>query len=441
MITENAPTDASLSTQPRRPGRRRLAFPVFILLVLLPTLVILAAMREQHLFDGAPAPVTPTQVPVAATGPFVQSPLTPAQVNDIMHLVGHMKYRQLASLYVSHMSLDEELGQLFLVEYNETGYSPDLEKMISQLHAGGVILYKWQMFTFDQTKNDIVQMKQHAKIPLFISTDEEGGWVDRLGNIYPFRPSASQIGETGDINLALSEGQKAARDMAALGINNDFAPDTDVMVVAGPDELSRDYGTTPEDVIKYAGAYMQGLQSNGIVACIKHFPGLGAATIDAHEGLPVINRSRDDIYSVELAPYKAFIHTQNKWQFPGMIMPTDLLMPAIDPVWPAELSHTFMTDILRKEFGYDGVVITDALYMQGISDKWSLPEAGVLALNAGNDMLLGAIGSDQMLAMLNALKVALHNGTLSKARVDEAVSRILALKMEYHIMPTMLPSR
>ena len=120
-------------------------------------------------------------------------------------------------------------------------------------------------------------------------------------------------------------------------------------------------------------------------------------------------------------------------------MPTDVLMPAIDSKYPAELSHIFMTDILRKEFGYDGVVLTDSLYMQGIAQTWTLPEAAVLALNAGNDMLLGPANADQMVAVLNALKAALHNGQLSKARVDEATTRIIALKMEYHLMPAVPP--
>jgi beta-N-acetylhexosaminidase len=122
-----------------------------------------------------------------------------------------------------------------------------------------------------------------------------------------------------------------------------------------------------------------------------------------------------------------------------MIMPTDVLMHAIDPVYPAELSHTFMTDILRNQFGYDGVVLTDALYMQGITQKWSMNQAAVMALNAGNDMLLGPTGVDQMLSMINYLKAALQNGTLSKARVDQAATRIIALKMEYHLMPATLP--
>jgi len=125
-----------------------------------------------------------------------------------------------------------------------------------------------------------------------------------------------------------------------------------------------------------------------------------------------------------------------------MIMPTDVLMPAIDPVMPAELSHTFMTDILRNEFGYDGVALTDALYMKGVKVNGvniSMAQAGVMALNAGDDMLLGPTGTDQMLDMLNALKAAYQNGTLSKARIDEAATRIITLKMEKNLMPAVPP--
>src|SRR6266702_2411106 len=182
--------------------------------------------------------------------------------------------------------------------------------------------------------------------------------------------------------------------------------------------VARTFGNTAQEVIKFAGPYLQTLQSDGVVGCIKHYPGLGDAVPDAHATLPAVKRTREQIYSVELAPFKYFIQTQNKLEQPGMIMPTDVLMPAIDPVYPAELSHIFMTDILRKQFGFDGVVLTDALYMQGITQKWSMYQAAVMALNAGNDMLLGPTGADQMLATINAFKAALQNGTLSKARVD-----------------------
>ncbi|MBO0795849.1 MAG: hypothetical protein J2P36_33575, partial [Ktedonobacteraceae bacterium] len=287
-----------------------------------------------------------------AIGPFVQPPLNAKQIQDLRHLVDRIRYKQLAALYLSHMSLDEELGQLIMVQYYTANYGLDLEASIKDLHAGGVILYQWQMQTLKQTRNDIAQMQQHARIPLLISTDEEGGYVDRIGNIYPFRSSATELYLKGDVAQTKREGIRTARDLQALGINADMAPDVDVELRYGP-LVTRTFGKTPQDVIKYAGAYMEGMQSQGMIACIKHFPGLGDTDKDAHTALPIIKRSKEQIYSVELAPFKHFIQTQNVLQRPGMIMSTDLLMPAIDPVWPAEISHTFITDILRKELGYD----------------------------------------------------------------------------------------
>ncbi len=409
-----------------------------IVSTLLVALLVVGGIIGQHILDGSLS--MPLGGTTAADGTFVQPPLNAAQIYGLQHLVSHMQYKQLASLYVSHMSLDEELGQLIMVEYDDTYYSPDLDKMIHKLHAGGVIMYEFQMQTAAQTAHDISQMQLHAKLPLLISSDEEGGIVHRLIHVYPPRPSALSVYQSGNPDVATQQGHQVAHDLKAIGINENLAPDVDVALIPNaPDQITRTYGFTTDSVIQYAGPYMRALQNDGVVACIKHYPGLGDASIDAHFGLPVVNRTRDQLYSVELAPFKHFIQSQNKLDNPGMIMPTDVLMPSIDPTMPAELSHIFMTDILRHEFGYDGVVLTDALYMQGISHTWSMPDAAVLALNAGNDMLLGPTGSEQMIAMLDALKTALHNGILSKARVDEAATRILTLKMQYHLMPAVPP--
>jgi beta-N-acetylhexosaminidase len=432
------PPVASAPRQPSPPKRHRLRTFFILFMLMLALLVALSAVLGPNLFAKVPGSASNSLPALGATGPFVKAPLNADQINAIMHLLGYMKYKQLASIYVSHMTLDEELGQLIMVEYADTTYSSDLDTMINKLHAGGVIMYEFQMNTFNQTKHDIAEMQQRASIPLLISTDEEGGpYVHRLSHIYGYRMSATNIYNTGNPQVATQQGIKAAHDLLSLGINENLAPDVDVNLVNGYDMVTRTFGNTPQSVITYAGAYMKALQANGVVACIKHFPGLGDATPDAHTSLPVVNRTRYQIYSVELAPFKAFIQSPDKLLNPGMIMPTDVLMPAIDPVYPAELSHIFMTDILRKQFGYDGVALTDALYMQGITQKWSMYQAAVMALNAGNDMILGPTGADQMLATINALKAALQNGTLSKARVDEAATRIIALKMQDHLMPAL----
>lgn len=330
-----------------------------------------------------------------------------------------------ADQMISKMSLDEELGQLFIAEFTGTTYDGNDAAMITQLHAGGIILYAFSMHDAKQTQAMIASAQASAKIPLLTTVDEEGGCVDRVAQIYGPRPGAPEIGANGSTTYANQQGVKTAQDLAALGFNVNLAPDVDIELVPGRDLLCRTFGTTPGTVTRLAEAYLDGMQANGVIGTLKHYPGLGGALEDAHMTLPVINRTRDQIESVELAPYRSMIDS-GKVQ---MVMSTDLLMPALDPVLPAELSPNIITGILRSELGYDGVVMTDALYMQGITNKWSMPQAGVMAIQAGCDMLLGPWNVSQMRDMINALQGALKNGSLSKARIDQSVRRILLLKM------------
>ena len=402
-------------------------------LVMLPLLALLI-IASSDLGEVSPH-IIPRRPGAVVTGPVVSMPLTSSQINTLDHLSKYFSYKQLAQVYVSHMTLDEKLGQLFLLQSYDQFYSPSLEYAITQLHVGGVIMYAFQMQTFNQTKHDIAEMQQHASIPLMIATDEEGGFVERVQNIFGHHPGALEIYDTGNVNLATQAGNRIAQDLQLLGINTDLAPDVDVQLVDGPDQYLRTWGYTPQSVITYGGAYLRAVQGDGVIACLKHFPGLGAAQTDAHYTLPVINRTKDQIYSTELVPFKHFIQSSNALDNPGMIMDTDLLMPAIDPVYPAGSSPTIVTGILRDQLGYDGVVVTDSLWMAGIAKKWNLKQAGVMALQAGNDMLLGAIGPYQMESMINAIKAALQDGTLSMARINQSVTRIIALKMQYHLIP------
>jgi beta-N-acetylhexosaminidase len=442
LLPETQANDAPspiLSTPSRR--QRRKALPVLLILAVLAVLIGAGGVMAEQWLSAGQSPLAFGQADsIALTAPFIKPSLDAKEINAIMHLSGYMKYQQLASLYVDRMSLDVEIGQLIMVEYNDTYYSPDLNEMVNQLHAGGVIMYQFQMPTAASTIQQIQQMQAHATFPLLISTDEEGGpYVDRLSQIYGPRMSATDIGNSGDPNVAAQQGKQTAHDLLALGINTNLAPDVDVNLVNGYDMVTRTFGTTPQQVITYAGPYLESEQQAGVIGTIKHFPGLGDAVTDAHTTLPTVNQTAQQVYNIDLAPFKALIQSKNPLEQPGIVMPTDVLMPAIDPVYPAELSHTFMTDILRKQFGYQGVVLTDALYMQGIAQQWSMPQAAVLALNAGDDMLLGPTGSSQMIDMINGIKLALQNGTLSKARIDQAATRIIALKMEYHLMPAVPP--
>jgi beta-N-acetylhexosaminidase len=352
-----------------------------------------------------------------------------------------MNYKELAGLYVAHMSLDEKLGQMIMTESEQNNYSDDLNYMITQLHVGGMIMYESHLQTASQAITTTSLAQQNAKIPLLTSVDEEGGlYVNRLEHIYGARPGPTEISQTGNLVFDRQQGVKMAHDLLSIGLNTDLAPDVDVSIIQGYDTVDRTFGTTAAAVIKYAGPYIEAMQSHGLIACLKHYPGgLGDTPYDAHDILPTDNRSLNQIYATELAPYKALINSPNPLIRPGLIMSTDVLMPAVDPVMPAELSHKFMTDILRTQFGYDGVVITDALYMGGISNRWSEPEAAVIAIQAGNDMILSPMGSARTAAVIEAFRQALQDGQLSMARVNESVSRIIALKMQYHLLPVTLP--
>ena len=405
---------------------------VLILFILIVMVIFLGGDIRQRLSGTA----TPTARVLVKTGPFIQAPLDPAKVDQLHHLADYINDKTLAKMYLSRMTLDQKLGQLFMVQYWGYSYSSDLETMIHDQYAGGVIMYGAQMHTFDQTKNDIARMQQKAWMSLLISADEEGGFVERIMNIYGDRPGALQTYQTGNIQNAAKLGHSITHDLQALGINTDLAPDVDVPVVMGPDQYMRTWGYTPQSVIDWGGTYLRAIQGDGEIACLKHFPGLGAATSDAHQDLPVVKRTQDQLYSSELAPYKYFIQSQNKLNNPGMIMTTDVLMPALDPTMPAELSHPIVTGILRHQLGYDGVVLTDALYMLGIAKKWDLPQAVVLAIEAGNDMILGVRDSSMLSASEAALKQAIENGSLSMAQIDESVTRIIALKIQYNLLPS-----
>lgn len=335
------------------------------------------------------------------------------------------------------MTLDQKLGQLIVVEYLGKSYQDSgLQNMVAQQFVGG-FMYQESNHNFDPPYNVAgnvdgisVQAMQDAHIPLLIATDQEGGLVNRLYKFHGYLPSAQAMAASGNTQMALNQGTLAAKWLLELGINSDLAPVVDVHTVDPPILQSRMFGNDPKTVVSYAGAYLDGLQQNGVAACLKHFPGLGAVTSDPHAGLPVVNRSKADLESIDLAPYKMLIQQNN----PGMIMSTDVLMPAIDPVLPAELSPKAINGMLRGELGYNGVVITDGLYMAGISQRWSLSQAAVLAIIAGNDLIEGPFTPSQVAAVVTALKNAIQQGTLSMDRVNQSVQRILMLKTQYGII-------
>jgi beta-N-acetylhexosaminidase len=339
--------------------------------------------------------------------------------------------------YLKHMTLDEKLGQMMLVETLYQSYSPDVDNMVRNLHAGAMIVYKQNMILDNPIgpptlRRYIKDIQAHAAIPLMVTMDEEGGGVDRLG-LYGFAPplpSPEDTAKTGNPQNAYDYGARGAKQMVSFGINTDLAPLADVRTSASSILYTRMYGNDPQTVTAYAGAFLRGVQDNGVIGTLKHWPGIGSITSDPHQTLPVMNRSLSQLQSTEFSSFRALLPLN-----PGMIMVTHVVVPALDPNLPATLSPKIVQGVLRDQLGYQGVVMTDSLYMKGISLQYNLGQAAVLSVMAGDDLLEGAFDSYSMRFMMDSIKGAMADGRISQARIDQSVRRILALKLRFGLLP------
>jgi beta-N-acetylhexosaminidase len=338
--------------------------------------------------------------------------------------------RVLVESELAGMSLDEKLGQMLLIETYYQTDTPDVYNMVHNLHAGALIIYGKNMSTPQQLHDYIAAVQADSDIPLLITMDEEGGNVDRLGSQHfntPL-PSAQWLGASGNPQLAYQAGMQAGQELTALGINTDLAPVVDVKAAPNPIEGPRLFGSDPKTVDTYAAQFLKGLQKYSIIACLKHWPGIGSVTEDPHETLPTLQRTNAQLQATEFAAFKGMLALN-----PGMVMVTHVIVPGIDPTLPATLSPKVVQGTLRDQYGYQGVVMTDSLYMKGISLKYSLGQAAVMSVEAGDDLLEGAWDSTSMGWMLTALKQAIQSGQISMARIDESVRRILTLKATHGI--------
>ena len=331
---------------------------------------------------------------------------------------------------IEHMTLDEEIGQMLVGDVYGTSYGADLQSMVVDNHIGAVILYGGNIQSMDQTQALDAAIQQHAQIPLFISSDQEGGTVNRLLNITGYRPSAEEIGATNDPNRAYQQGVDDGKILGQLGINLNLAPVVDVQTVSDAASIlpTRMFGTTADKVTTFAGAYLVGLQSQNVVGSIKHWPGLGWSTVDPHDALPVTNRSKDDLNAIDFAPYRTLISKGDV----DMVMVTHELVTAYDSTMPSSVSPILVDQVLRHDLGFQGVVVTDGLHMAALS-RWTPGQVAVLAVKAGDDMLL-SFSSFELPGVFDALHQAITSGQITKARIDLSVQRILALKIKYGLI-------
>lgn len=336
---------------------------------------------------------------------------------------------------ISKMSLDQEIGQMIMIGFSETQIDSALLYQINQYHIGSAIIYAFNIQTGPQLTSLDQQLQSATAAagnpPLLIATDQEGGGVNRLLAVDGPLPSASDIGATGDPNYARQRGQQDATALASVGINLNLAPVVDVMNTTGGDLGGRTFGSTPDVVTKMAGAYLSGLQASGQVAgTLKHFPGLGDVPVDPHQQLYFENRSLTDLNTIDWAPYKALIATGQV----QAIMSTHVVLSAVDDTRPASLSYLVITGILRNQLGFNGVVITDGIYMKALSDHYSLDQIILYAIQAGNDIICSTYSIQSTAETEQVLHDAVVNGTLTKARIDDSVRRILLLKLRLGLL-------
>ena len=330
---------------------------------------------------------------------------------------------------IAEMTIEEKVGQLIMVGFEGTQANEAIETHIRERFVGGIVLFSRNIQSPRQTAELTNELQRLAgatahQIPLFIGIDQEGGWVIRLREGATVLPGNMALGATDSTELAERAGEITAVELAAVGVNLNFAPVMDVNNnLNNPVIGRRSFGESPELVSRLGVAYLRGLQRNGVLATAKHFPGHGDTTVDSHFDLPTVNHDLERIHALELQPFRAAIDADV-----AAIMTAHIIYPAFDADRPATLSLTVLTDLLRKEFGFDGLLITDDMEMKAIDDRYRSGEAAVMAVEAGADIVMVLWTPTKQVEVFDALLSAVKSGRISQARLDQSVKRILKSK-------------
>ncbi|EMR07038.1 hypothetical protein C772_01174 [Bhargavaea cecembensis DSE10] len=343
------------------------------------------------------------------------------------------------------MTMEEKVGQMLMPDFrnwngeNVTEMLPEIERLVKDYHLGGVILFRENVVTTEQTTRlaDAYQAASE-KYGMFLTIDQEGGIVTRLQSGTDM-PGNMALGATRSEELAYDTGRVIGEELASLGINFDLAPVLDIN--NNPDNPVigvRSFGEDPELVAGLGTAYVKGLQDTGTAATAKHFPGHGDTAVDSHLGLPEVPHDKERLMEVELYPFQqAMNHGIDA------IMTAHVTFPKIDDTkvisrkdgteihLPATLSHKVLTGLMREEMGYDGLIITDALNMQAIADHFGPVDAVIKAIQAGTDIVLMPVGLE---TVANGVYGAVRSGDISEERIEASVERILTLKLKRGII-------
>lgn len=342
-----------------------------------------------------------------------------------------------AAQIVSGMTLEEKVAQMFFITpealtgYGQVTVAGDATNEAYQKYPVGGLIYNSQnLVDIDQTKTMMAKMQQYAdsriSLPVFLGVDEEGGSVTRIASNEAYGltnvDNMSDIGATGDTQNAYQAGVTIGTYLSDLGFNLDFAPVADVLTVSDSVIGNRSFGTDSELVASMALSELQGLESMGIQGVVKHFPGHGGVSGDSHSGAVSTDKSLEELFASELVPFQRAIDGGAEFLMVGHIAAPNVTGDDT----PASLSKVMITDVLRTQMGYQGVVITDAMNMTAITANHAADEAAVLAVNAGADMILMP---EDFGKAYNGVIDAVNNGTIEEYRINEAVVRIVKAKL------------
>lgn len=325
---------------------------------------------------------------------------------------------------VASMSQTEKLGQMVMIGIQGTKVDDDSLYMLNQYHMGGVILFDRNMESLEQVKQltSDLQAQSNEKVPLFIGIDEEGGDVVRMAEKLTPPPSQKEIGATGDIEQAKTWAIKTAKSLKDIGINVNFAPVADV----GSND-KRSYSTDANTVIDFVRAATKGYQQENIIYSLKHFPGIGKGKVDSHVDSSNIDASKDTLMAEDILPFKTIIDKNQPNDY--FILVSHLKYLALDEEYPASLSSKIMTDLLRNELGYKGIIITDDMEMGAVANHNDFRSIGVNAVKAGADIVLVCHEYEHQQEVYLGLLNAVNSGEISQERIDESVKRIIKVKL------------
>lgn len=374
----------------------------------------------------------PTAKPIATIPPITPPPTAEPVATDTPVPTAEPVPTDSIEAYIATMTTEQKLGQLCMFGFSGTkSVSDTFIDIMAQYKLGNVILYGQNISRtnsdggFSQCRrltDDIVEHNS-SNLPLLISTDVEGGNVTRFK--WPKWPThAKTLGDREDHQQAYDQFVMIAEGLLSVGINVDLAPCLDVAKHPMDTFLEKRIISANADIVSTIGLRcIEGLQNSGMMSIVKHFPGHGATTADSHEVTPVVNKTLEDLMEYELVPFRAAVDG-------GVdgIMVGHIFYPNIDEQDIASMSKVIITDVLRGELGFDGVVMSDDFRMAGLRKRYKLEDAAVQFILSGGDLILCGANHDYQRQILKGLYSAVEDGTLSEQRINESVYRILKVK-------------